>query len=258
MRSSRGFTLIEMAIVLVVLTLIISGGLFAVAGITDNTKRAETNKKLDVIEKALVLYAIQNACLPCPADGNLASSNADAGRARYNASTYYSTGCTSVAGDDCDGIVGVVPWRNLGLSEMDIVDAWGTRITYSIAQDSGIEDTDGMVRIPPSTYTPLGEVVVQTAASTPVNITSVAAYVLVSHGKDRAFGRAGQTGTLQNDTHSSATNDPQPENGDGDVTFTMDDLNEVANADYFDDIVRFRTKPFVIQMCGANACGNPE
>lgn len=260
MRWTRGFTLIEMAIVLVVIGMIVSGGLFIVSDIASGARRTETDQKLDVIERALIVYAIQNSCLPCPADRNMASSGTNPGQAHHNGSTnpYYTTGCTGADTDECNSTIGVVPWRNLGLSEQDIVDAWGTRISYSIGigADSGIEDTDGMVRTPPSDYTPPGTIDVNAAAGGV--ITSDAAYVLVSHGKDRAFGYSAITALLQNDTHGSGATDPQPENGDTDEVFVQDDLNEVANEDYFDDIVRFRTKPLIVQLCGKNACGNPE
>ncbi|MHB1207872.1 MAG: hypothetical protein ACYCZX_20070, partial [Rhodospirillaceae bacterium] len=35
------------------------------------------------------------------------------------------------------------------------------------------------------------------------------------------------------------------------------DPRDTNAAAHFDDIVRFRTAPMIIQLCGANACGNP-
>lgn len=57
---ARGFTLIEMAIVLVVIGLILSGGILAVGPILQSTKTTETNARLDLIEKAILLHVIQN------------------------------------------------------------------------------------------------------------------------------------------------------------------------------------------------------
>ena len=78
---TRGFTLIEIAIVLVVIGLLLSGGLLGIAPVLQSSRVTETNSKLDLIENALILYALRNSCLPCPATGNLLSSNANVGLA---------------------------------------------------------------------------------------------------------------------------------------------------------------------------------
>ncbi len=74
-----GFTLIEMAIVLVVMGILISGGLLAVAPVIENSKVSETNQKLDRLEQALIVHVIRNGCLPCPATGLTASSGTNPG-----------------------------------------------------------------------------------------------------------------------------------------------------------------------------------
>ena len=66
--AERGFTLIEMAIVMVVIGLLLSGGILALAPVVQNSKTTDTNSRLDRVEQALLVYVIQNGCLPCPAD----------------------------------------------------------------------------------------------------------------------------------------------------------------------------------------------
>ena len=116
----RGFSLIEIAIVLVVVGLIISGGLLGLAPVLQNSKVSQTNAALDRVEQALTVYVIQNGCLPCPADpGEL--DNATAGQSR-DTTTHYTTGCgAGVANTACttangDRTQGVVPWVSLGLA----------------------------------------------------------------------------------------------------------------------------------------------
>ena len=71
----RGFTLIEMAIVMVVIHgLLISGGLLALSPVIQSSKISDTSAHLDRLEQSLTVYVIQNGCLPCPADSTADSS----------------------------------------------------------------------------------------------------------------------------------------------------------------------------------------
>ncbi len=259
-KLARGFTLIEMAIVMVVIGLLLSGGLVAVAPVLQNSKVAETNQRLDRIEQALILHVIRNGCLPCPADPALASTSSNAGRANDNG-TYYppvsgtSTGCAATS---CQNSVGVVPWINLGISEADATDGFGARISYSVAV--GPELSNGMVRTPPSTYP---------APTTGVQINNYggveqtggteatrAAYALISHGPDRYEAYLAGTGThITTGANSGSTT--QQQNDGSNRIFIQDDLHAQSGTSYFDDIVRWRTAPMIVQMCGTNACGNP-
>lgn len=113
---TRGFTLIEISIVLVVIGLLLSGGLLGIAPVLQSSRVTETNSKLDLIEDALILYALRNSCLPCPATGNLLSSNANIGLAVDDTQGAYQTACAT---DTCtNNAQGIVPWRNLGLSDV--------------------------------------------------------------------------------------------------------------------------------------------
>jgi len=251
-KRAQGFTLIEMAIVLVVIGLVFSGGLLAVAPVLQSSKGNETNAKLDRLEQALTLYVIRYGCLPCPADGNIATGTLNAGTA--HGAAYYSSGCTTACNTATQGIV---PWATLGLQEEDGKDGFGERIDYAVA--SALVVTNGMVRTPPSTY-PAGDLDVAvseatdaTAIATRTRVTTAAAYVLISHGIDRSLGwnAAGQ----QNVDPNSGTD--QTANSDGEP-FVQDVPNRNnGTVTYFDDIVRFRTAPIIIQLCGTNACGNP-
>ena len=240
-----GFTLIEMGIVLVVIGLILSGGIVALTPIVQNTKISETNGIMDRVEQALVLHVIRYGCLPCPAAPGSASTDANAGRAVAGGAAY-STGCQAAA---CDNAQGIVPWVNLDLSENNVSDGFGTRLSYAITPNLHVANS--MVRTPPATY-PAGTLVVNN--TTPVQITAAAAYTLISHGPNRVWGYRSQTGgQLAVDPNASV---PELANSNG-TPFVQDEVTLLLGATYFDDIVRWRSAPFIIQLCGSNACGNP-
>jgi prepilin-type N-terminal cleavage/methylation domain-containing protein len=124
-RWARGFTLVEIAVVLLVLALLL--GILATfsGGLVAQQRREITRQRLQGVDTALALFVAQNKRLPCPADGALASSNASAGVENPNPPT--TAACAN------DQARGVVPWRALGLAEQDVTDGWGNRFTYRVA-----------------------------------------------------------------------------------------------------------------------------
>jgi hypothetical protein len=88
---------------------------------------------MQTVDAALVQFVTQQKRLPCPADGQLPSSDSNAGIE----GAHDATGCTT------NQQHGVVPWRALGLAEADILDGWDRRLTYrtfpALAATSGMD-----------------------------------------------------------------------------------------------------------------------
>jgi prepilin-type N-terminal cleavage/methylation domain-containing protein len=246
---TRGFTLIEMAIVMVVIGLVVSGGIVAARPIIEGSKTTETKAKLDRIESALLLHAIRFGCLPCPATangtGNTAGQAVDSGTNPYTSDCV--SGCSITATSQ-----GIVPWRNLDLSEADIVDGYGTRISYALGGTTALSAANSMNRNG-SNYAPTGLLTVNNTAGT--TITSAAAYVLVSHGINRIYGYQAYTGAQFSSDPNNST--PELANSNG-SPFVQNDRVDASGATHFDDIVRWRTKPIITQLCGDGSCGNPS
>ncbi|MEF8727542.1 MAG: prepilin-type N-terminal cleavage/methylation domain-containing protein [Accumulibacter sp.] len=117
-RRSPGFTLTELAVVLVVVALVLGGLLSPLATQMDVRMTAETRKDLADIKEALIGFAVINGRFPCPADATIASGVAGAGlEAAHD------------AGGNCPNGSGVVPWVTLGVRETD---AWGQRYSYRV------------------------------------------------------------------------------------------------------------------------------
>ena len=146
---TRGFTLVELTVVLVILALLAST-LIGMSSALINIQRAETTRaKLKAIDAALVSFVAINKRLPCPANGGL------------------MTGVELVGADQdepcgASQAGGVVPWTALGLSASDIEDGWGTRITYRLdpylartaAMDMSLCDPAGTATTLPKTGNP--------------------------------------------------------------------------------------------------------
>ena len=123
--ASQGFTLFELAVVLLVVTLLLGSILVPLRAQVQQRNIAETQRILEETRDSLIGYAMIHGRLPRPA------ASATDGVER-------DTPCTRDA--DCTGFV---PWATLGTSQ---VDAWGKILRYSRVANLPTNHTvDGML-----------------------------------------------------------------------------------------------------------------
>jgi prepilin-type N-terminal cleavage/methylation domain-containing protein len=287
-KNGRGFSLVEMSIVLVIIGFIASSAI-SVAITTDyTTKRDETESKLDRIEEALAGYVSTNHRLPCPANGALASSSATFGLEVVTAGAAGNPQtCDSGSVNFTDAVAtpntvygGVIPIRTLSLPDDFMFDGWGRRIDYVVHMSFANNDltNTGCAATPVTSTacfreTAAGTIRVNDASGTAR--TTTAAYVLLSHGENGhgAFPKTGSakdaringfpTGNPFRDSTASANEftNAKVDNAGAvtayTATFVMrdytrnDDTAAAANArTYFDDQIRFREKSQIVRAAG--------
>lgn len=128
--SDAGFSLIELAIVLVIAGIVMKYGLQSFAAYAEQGFRDATTARLSAVEEALVLFVQRNRRLPCPANGTLPITNAQNGVEQLDPASLANETTVCAAGNQFS----VVPWRTLGLASQDVAsDGWGRRITYRVA-----------------------------------------------------------------------------------------------------------------------------
>jgi prepilin-type N-terminal cleavage/methylation domain-containing protein len=204
MTRQRGFTLLEMAVVLVIVGLLLGGFLNNLGALQARQRDEQTRHNLEEIREALITFAVVNKRLPCPAAPATADTVVGAGLERAPT----AAGCTG-------GAAGVLPWATLGLPQTD---AWGRRYTYRV--------TPAFSRTAPAiTLASIGDNTVNNRAG--IAIAPLVAAVVVSHGAN-AHGSRGPNGSLA----AAGTDPSEIENGNGNTVF----IDDTPTQNY-DDIV---------------------
>lgn len=126
--KQKGFTLVEMAIVLVIFGLVLSALLLPLRAQREQAAQTQTLNTLDNAKQALLGFAQANGRLPCPATA------ASQGIAAPNA----SGPCTVQQGFLPAATLGMQPVNSQGFA----IDAWNNPIRYAVTQ---VDNPNGVV-----------------------------------------------------------------------------------------------------------------
>jgi prepilin-type N-terminal cleavage/methylation domain-containing protein len=243
--SERGFTLAEMAVVLVIIALMLGGLLVPLSAQRDIEARRNTNRAMENIREALLGYAVVNGRLPCPAEADIASGAVNAGVEAYDHNTCLcdATGAAASGGTSCAGngaVSGVLPWATLGLPETD---GWNNRYTYLVtaAYARSVGQANSYCNTAPASppanaafalCTKGLPVVLSASAGVPLTTADEVPAIVVSHG-DNGLGTWGSDGKQR----AGAAAD-EAANADGNTTF-------VSNSS-IDDILTWVSRPILM------------
>lgn len=196
--NDRGFTLVEVAIVLIIVGLMMSAFLMPLAAQMDLKNYRETRMQMDEIREALIGFALSHSAtdgkpyLPCP------DTDGDGLEDRVG------SGCASQEGD--------LPIQNLGILGTD---AWNNNYIYrvteaNVANQHFANSANGF------TLASTGNITVRVASGGSNLVTSIPV-IIISKGKNGA---------------SAAVNADESENTSPDGTFVSHDFTPT-----FDDTV---------------------
>jgi len=176
----RGFTLVELAIVMFIVTLLLGGMLLPLSAQQDIRYNGEADKSLVEIREALIGFAASHSVadgkpyLPCP------DTNDDGVEDRP-------------APGNCPTQEGRIPWVDLGLGRTD---PWNNRFRYRVTPAFS-NNVTGFV------LASSGTLRVCTDSTCATNIANNVPAVIISHGKNGAgaFNSAGGTNTPSSDAN---------------------------------------------------------
>jgi prepilin-type N-terminal cleavage/methylation domain-containing protein len=226
--AQAGFTLVEMAIVLVLIGLMVSGGLLTAGSAIEGSKLRDTEARMVAIENALGAFVIQNGYLPCP-------QGADQG-----------------AGNPCSTSIGRVPYRDLGLKEDATKDAWNQFFTYRINSTTSRSAANNVSGSDPGEPLKCGTVAYDDV-TTHVNGINIAvndgsgnsivdspAYILISHGAN-GFGGETSSGAIKDINSGTIAERSNAQRTTGAGNFNTYWYAPPAGQAGFDDLLHFQT-----------------
>lgn len=241
-RQSAGFTLIELTIAFVIISILMAGGMKILSAQVNISRQSETKSRMEAIRTALMAFILRNNRLPCPAVPGLIAG--DAG---------YGLEAVAVAGGTCTDVpsfgalpsivsTGVIPWVSLGLSEDFSTDGHYNRFTYQVASKatdpaphsaSGMRGYIAIHSAGPGTpgAAPAGNQLNDCSAGAAFNPCAAVA-VIVSHGRN-GLGAYTTGGTVISAAGASAD---ELANTDGDARFVRREYSDAAG-NVFDDSV---------------------
>jgi len=224
-KAHSGFTLVEMAVSLVIVGLLLGTMVLPVVTLQEQTQFSENKQVLSEIREALIGYGMSHGYLPCPA-------------------VSYSDGSEDRSSGVCNKLVGFLPWSELGFQKLD---RWEHLYRYSVSSNFA----DSTTKI---TLTSVGDITLTARAtdgSTTAN-TNIPA-VVMSFGK-KAYWAYQDGGTQISD--ASATNTDEDVNGntaDG-KSFVTRDVTSVTSAtggEFDDQLVWIPTSLYINRMVSA-------
>ena len=210
-----GFSLIEIAIVLVILGLVLGGVLAPLSSQYENSRRNETTVILEKVLEASYGYAIVNGQFPCP--------------------DISGDGLENRLGVNCVSPTGGLPWVTLGVGKND---AWGQPFGYQVTTGfADSSDGTGCGSATPGVSFELcsnGDITVRDSSGGGLVAQNVPALVW-SMGKNWAV----------------STSPDEGENSDGDAVF-VSKIYSGLNGSEFDDLIVWVT-PAILKTRMVNA-----
>lgn len=197
--ANRGFSLIEIGVVLFIITLILSSILVPLSTQIEQKQISDTQKTMEEIKDSVLGFVTANGYVPCPdTDGDGVSDPSTPGT--------------------CTNSEGFAPWTTLNVGRED---SWGNRFRYRISSEftntpsSGACSTsDGRLGLCDS-----GTIRINTrnsATKATQILVSNAAAIIISHGKN-GYGATASDGTAR--TTVPAQNVDEAANADSNTTF---------------------------------------
>ncbi len=133
-RTSRGFTLIELAVVLLIVVVLATLGAAVVNLTVESSALTQTRRKQEAVKDALAAYVGKYKRLPCPDlignAGNIAGTGDD------------NRTPSSDPSNPCSADVGVLPYIDLGIPREFALDGWENFFSYRVTIDAADASSD--------------------------------------------------------------------------------------------------------------------
>lgn len=182
--SQKGFSLIELSVVIAIVSVVAVMGLESTAVFMNRTAYRVTQERLDTIKVAMAKHRYVYGYLPCPANQTVANVSSAYGKEQRDSGTGNCTGSTLASSTLR---YGDVPIRDLNLPLSTMKDGYGNRFRYVVTPGmakpgtaSGAfahTSTTGLIRVRTGK--------IEATCSTLCQQIASAAYLVLSFGGDK-------------------------------------------------------------------------
>jgi prepilin-type N-terminal cleavage/methylation domain-containing protein len=146
LQRSHGFTLTELAIVTMIVSLLLASLMYTMSAQTDQRNMDDTRRRLEQAKDLVLAFALANGRLPCPSRYVSSASNSSGLESFCTASTgtCVNTETTTVQshGNCSNYYDGYLPAATIGFQTTDAnnfaVDIWGNRIRYVVTKTAPV------------------------------------------------------------------------------------------------------------------------
>lgn len=270
MTVQRGFTLIEMAIVLVIITILIGGLAMPLSAQIQARRIAETKKTLEETREAIFGYAMTHSCscaygvgggllsapqTTCTSTCPLTSPGLTAVTLKHPYLPCPDTDSPpdgkenrTVAGG-CTGPDGLLPWVDLGIAPED---AWGNRLGYAVI--SQFADASTGFSASTTLPDPIAVCTTHTCNRLSPDVAGNVVFVLVSHGPN-GWGARNVNGT----TLATPTGLDELDNLDSNqVYISRSPTKPDAASGEFDDLTNWVSRDYLVaRVCPTGSDCSP-
>lgn len=266
MNQQRGFSLIDVSVLVAILGLLAASLLSSQSVKKESTGLAVTEQRLDVADAAIRQFFRENGRLPCPASLTVRiGTDPFGGQILYGREPTGTFACGGATAPTMvtHGIqehrksppsryirIGALPTRDLGLPDRAGIDGWNNRIWYVVIEELATSPAAvAAFVLPASPHEPISLL----SSLTPnVEVEKFApgdalAYVLISMGKDQlgAYSKEGAPRVPCDLTNPRSIESENCDSGDVYTYTPITDNLDVNDANYFYDLLRWgRLKEF--------------
>lgn len=261
----KAFTLMELAIVVLVFSLLAAAAFRYAANASNTANYASLNATLDVIEAALQNYRNSQTRIPCPSDITLAENSSSFGVEVGTSGDGNCTGYNFINAVEADApstanevVAGGVPTKTLRLEDKYAYDPWGRKLLFVV--DKRMTGSNSFTTYAVGNST-IGTIVIKSTTTDALSdaVASNGIYALVSYGPNGHGGYVRNPSSTSTRFNAGSTNSDEQQNCHCDSTATATAFDRIfiqkpktpstTLTNMFDDVVRVKTRP---QMANYN------
>ena len=257
-RSPAAFSLVELSVVIIVISILLAGALSVLTSSVGNKKIEITQKRIQKIYQGMGIFLAKNGRLPCPAAINLAKSDSNYGLEGDCTITPATAGYWKSSATASPNLYfGMVPTKAIGISSDFSEDGFETKFAYLVLQGFTNATTfgKGLASIASSKNyandSASDRIIIKEKPASASIITNDAMFVIISYGANKS---GGWNSNSTEQIAASSNSDEMENDADspdsplaGLADFDNIIFTSSANSSGFDDIIFYKKRQEMAQ-----------